>query len=75
MYIKFNRNSLVQHIDIISDQIKAYGLNFVQAQNLLIKLECDTAALFDAWNVYYEHGLNKAHIGIAGGFTFGEKED
>lgn len=74
MYIKFNSRSIVQDISIVGTKIQAHNLNFVQAQNLLLKLECDNDCLFDAQSAYIDYGFNKAHIGAAGGFVFGEVE-
>lgn len=57
-------------LSIIGDKINLKGLNVVQAQYVLYRLDCDFDLLFEALYSFEEHGHNTTNIGFCGGFMW-----
>lgn len=71
MIIKLNLDGT---INLIGKNLKAKNLTYLQAQNILIKLNFDNDCLFETLYAFEENGWNDAWLGICGGFLFGSYE-
>lgn len=67
--LKIDQN---QRISIIGSRLRLEGLNVIQAQCILLKLNCEPDCLFEALCAFEEHGWNECDLGLTGSFMYGE---
>ena len=69
--LKLFYNETTGLIDIIGSKMNFKRLNSIQAQTVLLKLNCEPDALFEALWAFEENGWNETDLGLTGSFMYG----
>lgn len=75
MSVKIYRRNEDGLLSIRSPSVNAHRLTVVQAQNILLTLQCESNALFDTLCAFEDKGHNYTDLGLMGSFIYSEKID